>query len=190
VTLIQAVFLSPRSPTNLPHQLRAVSPGVGRGVRERGSALNPVRGQRRRQRHSACSTRSRQVRWRSRWRRHPSSCRRRSGCRRRRRQRRLRRRRRRRKQPRPKQVGSCVWAGRQRAFPPPSPPGSCPCQPTRPTLNTIWSCGLAKGVSTSRVRSPGPLSIPYGHVGCLKALAPRRGGRSGWWSPSPASSPS
>jgi hypothetical protein len=28
-----------------------------------------------------------------------------------------------------------------------------------------------KGVSTSRVRPPGPLSISYGHVGCLKARA-------------------
>jgi hypothetical protein len=27
------------------------------------------------------------------------------------------------------------------------------------------------GVSTSRVSPPGPLSTPYGHVGCLKARA-------------------
>jgi hypothetical protein len=48
-----------------------------------------------------------------------------------------------------------------------------PCEPTRSTLNIIWSCGLfeGKGVSTSRVSPPGPLSISYGHVGCLKAEA-------------------
>jgi hypothetical protein len=43
------------------------------------------------------------------------------------------------------------------------------------TLNVIiWSCGLfeGKGVSTSRVSPPGPLSVSsYGHVGCLKARA-------------------
>jgi hypothetical protein len=51
-----------------------------------------------------------------------------------------------------------------RAFPP-------PCESTRSTLNIIWSCGLfeGKGVSTSRVSPPGPLSILYSHVGCLKA---------------------
>jgi hypothetical protein len=37
----------------------------------------------------------------------------------------------------------------------------------------IASCGLfeGKGVSTSRVSPPGPLSMSYGHVGCLKARA-------------------
>jgi hypothetical protein len=36
-----------------------------------------------------------------------------------------------------------------------------PCEPTSSTLNIIWSCGLfeGKGVSTSRVSPPGPLSI-------------------------------
>jgi hypothetical protein len=45
--------------------------------------------------------------------------------------------------------------------------------PTRSTLNIIWSCGLleGKGVSTSRVSPPGPLSISYGHVGCFKTRA-------------------
>ena len=48
-----------------------------------------------------------------------------------------------------------------------------PCEPTRSTLNIICSCGLFEGmgVSTSRVSPPGPLSISYGHVGCLKASA-------------------
>jgi hypothetical protein len=48
-----------------------------------------------------------------------------------------------------------------------------PCEPTRSTRNIIWSCGLfeGKGISTSRVSPPGPLSISYGHVGCLKARA-------------------
>jgi hypothetical protein len=47
------------------------------------------------------------------------------------------------------------------------------CEPTRSPLNSIWPCGLfeGKGVSTSRVSPPGPLSISYGHVGCLKARA-------------------
>jgi hypothetical protein len=42
-----------------------------------------------------------------------------------------------------------------------------PREPTRSTLNIIWSCRLFehKGVSTSRVSPPGPLSISYGHVG-------------------------
>jgi hypothetical protein len=37
----------------------------------------------------------------------------------------------------------------------------------------MWSCGLfeGEGVSTSRESPPGPLSISYGHVGCLKASA-------------------
>jgi hypothetical protein len=49
-----------------------------------------------------------------------------------------------------------------------------PCEPTRSSLNIIWSCGLfeGEGVSTSRVSPPpGPLSISYGHVGCLKTRA-------------------
>jgi hypothetical protein len=46
-------------------------------------------------------------------------------------------------------------------------------EPTRSTLNIIWARGLfeGKGVSTSRVSPPGPLSISHGHVGCLKARA-------------------
>jgi hypothetical protein len=63
-----------------------------------------------------------------------------------------------------------------RAIPSLAPPKCCfrlPCEPTRSTLNIIWSCGLfeGKGVSNSRVSPPGPLSISYGHVGCLKARA-------------------
>jgi hypothetical protein len=55
-----------------------------------------------------------------------------------------------------------------------------PCEPARSTLNIIWSCGLfeGKGVSTSRVRLPGPLSISYGHVGCLKQMV-LEGGAAG-----------
>ena len=47
------------------------------------------------------------------------------------------------------------------------------CTSDRSTLNIICSCGLCEGegVSTSRVSPPGPLSISYGHVGCLKAGA-------------------
>jgi hypothetical protein len=43
--------------------------------------------------------------------------------------------------------------------------------PTSSTLNIIWPCGLfeGKGVSTSRVSPPGPLSVSFGHVGCWKA---------------------
>jgi hypothetical protein len=42
-----------------------------------------------------------------------------------------------------------------------------PSEPARSILNIIWSCGLfeGKGVSTSRVSPPGPLSIAYGHHG-------------------------
>jgi hypothetical protein len=48
-----------------------------------------------------------------------------------------------------------------------------PCEPTRSTLNIIWSCGLFEGkgvyryLYTSRVSPPGPLSMSTGthHVG-------------------------
>ena len=45
---------------------------------------------------------------------------------------------------------------------------------TRPCLTafTTWAHGVGfegKGLSTSRVSPPGPLSISYGHVRCLKA---------------------
>jgi hypothetical protein len=50
-----------------------------------------------------------------------------------------------------------------------------PCEPTRSTLNIIWSCGLleGKGVSTSRVSPPGPL-VHMGPVQGCRARAPRR----------------
>jgi hypothetical protein len=59
-------------------------------------------------------------------------------------------------------------------------PGAFPpraCEPTSSSLNIIWSRGLfeARGLSTSRVSPPGPLSTSYGYVGCLKpgAFPPR-----------------
>jgi hypothetical protein len=39
------------------------------------------------------------------------------------------------------------------------------------TPGRIWGWFEGKGLSTSRVSPPAPLSISYGHVGCLKARA-------------------
>jgi hypothetical protein len=61
-----------------------------------------------------------------------------------------------------------------------------------------WSCGLfeCKGVSISSVSPPGPLSISYGHVGCVNARAfpppraPLPAATGACWARSPAPCPS